>query len=246
MTDPSLEKVKPGIAIDAEGNALATMTSLAGDVTGLRVYKAAGGIYNVNGFTQWLGAWLGYDGKLYASLYLGGSNYIYQIGTSSTTKVSDGIDAYVSNDNQQVNLSGRTVFLDNRAHLSSSGNPRPNQASLDVLDANGHRQIFLPDLLPYPTGVLGGAGTKAYVLGKDADQQQTLVCYDFPAATESVVFRDPNFQIIKYAAAANGTVTASALRLSDNTYVVGTIGSNGQLTVQSTALSQVQQILPLQ
>lgn len=239
LTNSSLERTAEDVAVNQNGDALVAVAK-AGSNNGKwvnRLYKADGGAVNV-GLGDWnlaINNWVGKDGHFYSFVTTQGDAGAFQIvlnpdGSVSRTIVP-GSEFLNGSMWLRADLSDRNVF--------ASG----FDANLYLFKGMQCNRITLEKITKFSQ--VQASGNTLYVLGQDSLGNSVIETVNPDTGEEKTFFSNADFEIFAYSVTAADQVTVSALRLSDNTYVVGTVGTDGILSVTSSSLPEVTSILPL-
>lgn len=245
LTNDAVETADSELSVDPEGSIIATMRNkTTGDRT-IRLFKQNGGarsLFTPSKGEQGIMHWTDRLGNMYATQNSTYSPAVCQVtvgadGTITTTPVVDTY-AYIFG-GKGWNIPEHIAYLNDRTAFSYSSEIRVLKGTAQtLLDAAfyGYRPIQL----------LEASDTKIYALVTNTSGTSVIVKIDPETKAMSNLIADPNYQIFTMSVSKTDEVTVSALRMSDNTYILGKIDASGQLTVLNSTLPQVQQVLPLQ
>lgn len=247
------EVAQPNLSVDRDGNVLLGFTSSAakGPVA-RRLYTAAGTVVSLGTLPYnmvKLSNWTGYDGKLYTCVPVNGEDGIHRIDVSA-----DGAAAPVL-----------IPFAPGNPTMGENGMPVPPAGAMTYpayKATMADRDVFADSSVVYSlkdgvttaaaiTGVtmisaLKASATLAYVSGVTAGGLAVVESVDPSTHAEKVVFSGAGYQLLTWTVSDGDKVTVSALRLSDNAYVVGEVKADGSLNALTTDGRQASMMVPLQ
>ena len=211
-----------------------------------RLFKPSGGVAPFPAYSLH-NAWVGTNGKLYTGLEmlsLGADGQAILTPVTEAAPDPDNLLAmpYMSSFHHHGQLDDRDVF-GNAQMYTPPGESAP-KASLHFIKDLEHRVVHLKTLSSIDS--LAAARQTVYAIGNHGGSETRLVSYNASTGTERILFDDSNYLLLKVMVGLDETVSLSALRLSDNTYVLGRLNSDGQLSVINSELPPVQQILTLE
>jgi len=220
-----------GFTVTPEGH----VAYVYGDGGSNRVRKSDGSIHNLPDGT-YMALWVGIDGKIHFQDSTGAdANEIFTVsidgaGTVSTDSViGTGLtNAWISSLNSYlVQFTDRVLLIDTlNGYVAEVENP-----------GNSPRGVTIAEI---DTIDIAGASTAHYFLaGTDASNNPLLLKVD--PLTDGVTTLLPDggvsFDIISMVVAPDETVTFNALRLSDGIKIIGSVASDGTLTILDEALN---------
>lgn len=233
-----LERIQ-SYAVDRQGNALAWVT---GSTSRIRLYKANGGFQNLATLNSGGAVWRNQKSDLFYGGYGEGIHRVSLQADGTATSsllidISGHSNTYVSS---RAELSDQTIFLGHSGPPATSENPQPvSKPQLFFIQGDGVRKV---ELTRFPKAKqIKASESHVFLL-----EENRIGRFDLATETEQDFFSDPNFQLMTFEVTPDDRVTISALRLSDNTYVVGELNTEGKLSVLTTEIPPVQQLLTLQ
>ena len=237
LNDGSAEDVHPGLAVDAAGDCAAVVKN--GPSIALRLYEADGSVKDLNpeaciggpGSPDPVNAVACPDGSLYDL-----SN------PSGFKRVSVGADGSVA---EAPVAGGAGGMPEGLPTLKADLSDRTALADSGWVGFLKDGAFKMAKAAVSPVAQMKASAGYAYVLGANASGTTEIDRVDPATLAETAVFSDPGYQVLSFSVTKDDVVTVSALRLSDNAYVVGTV-SGGALTVESSSVPPVSTVLPLQ
>lgn len=245
LTHDTVEEVTRFV-VDRSGLVLAETRQKANPMkSSSRLYKLDGTVVPLSLYSLHE-AWVGRNGKIYAgaqTLSLGADDQ------PVFTSVSDRVpNASNTPEWHGISFQSHAQVDDYDVFASQSGYMHPGdssvKANLHVIKDLEHRRVPLTQLTSIDS--IAAAKQTVFAIGKASGSESRLVTYDLRTETERIAFEDPDYLLLKVMANADDRPTLSALRLTDNTYVLGRLNPEGKLTILSAELPPVQQILTLE
>jgi hypothetical protein len=267
LNQSDIERVQE-FAVDPQGNILVSLFRMNSQNSGanLRLYKATGGI-DLLPFTEFMGyPWTGRDGKLYVGTY-GSESRFQHVFLDATNKASASAIPLAQSDDQsavyhrldpqvlRADLPEQTVVGGTYSEStypsgppsSESPNVQPVYVERAVVHfAKGLQREALVLTQTKKLLKLTASDTTVYALGLDSNDQTIVLKLNPLTRTETRFFQDANLEILQISATPDDRLTITALRSTDGNYLVGEIDSSGELSVITSDLPPVQQMLTLE
>ena len=238
MNRADLERVQ-SFAVDRQGNVLAWVT---GKTNRLRLYKAGGGFLNLSNLSNAGAIWRNRNSDLFVGGYSEGISRVSLMpdGTATASVIIDMAPKSNTHLASRAELPDQTVFLGKSGPPYSPENPAPEtKPYLFFLKGEETRKV---ELLRFKNASrIKASDTHVYLL-----EGNRIGRFVVTTESEQDFFNDPNVQILTFDVSPSDKVTISAIRLSDNTYVVGELSEDGKLSVLTSEIPPVQQLLTLQ